>query len=90
MRLIHILILSLFLSGCSLFQKKVEPPAIQPKVVNIDSAALEPCANLKESVQVFTFDDIVNEYADIATSYAVCAKKQSTSIKLLKEFSNTK
>ncbi len=90
MRLIHILILSLLLSGCSFLKKNVEPPVIQPEVVNIDSAALEPCALLKEYVEVSTFEGIVNEYADIATSYAVCAKKQATSIKLLKEFGNIK
>ena len=90
MRVIHILILSIFLTGCSIFQKKPEPPAIVPQVVNIDSAVLLPCEPLKEVVDIKTFEDIIVTYADMATSYANCANKQAASVKLLKQFGNIK
>lgn len=89
MKVILILILSLFLSGCGIFPRK-DVPTITPKVVRIDSEALTPCSLLKEDLTVVTFEDALTVYGDLATQYGICATKQNNSIKLLKEFSGSK
>ena len=90
MKFIPILILLFLLQGCALFERKIEPPAIQPQVVNIDSAALEQCSLLREDIIISSFEDIISVYAEIATSYAICANRQATSVRLLKKFGNIK
>ena len=94
MKFIPILILSLFLQGCALFDffKKPEEPSVPPtnKVVNIDSAVLEFCPLLKEEIKVSTFEQILVEYSDLATQYGKCATKQATGVKLIKQFGNIK
>lgn len=93
MKFIPIIILSLFLQGCGFLDKlkKPEEPAIPPnKVVNIDTAALEYCPLLKEEIKVSTFEQILVEYSELATSYGNCASKQATSVKLIKQLGNIK
>lgn len=90
MKIIPIIILSIFLSGC-IFPVKPDEPSMPPaKPVAIDKAALEPCALLKEDIVLTSFPDLLVVYSDTATKYAECAKKQSNSIKLLKEFGGIK
>lgn len=87
MRLIPIIILSIFLTGCGIFEKRAEPPVIAPKVVRIDSEILQLCPLLKEDIVIGTFEDSLIVYGDLAAQYGACAKKQANSVKLLKEFS---
>ena len=87
MKIIPILILSIFLTGCGLFKK--QEPTIEPtKVVKIDKEALLPCDLLKEDLVITTFESSLKVYGDTAEAYAKCAKQQSNSIKLLKQFGN--
>lgn len=89
MKFIPIIILSIFLSGCGLFKK--DGPTIEPaKVVKIDMDALIPCDLLKEVLVINTFEDGLKVYAETAEAYGKCAKQQSNSIKLLKQFGNIK
>lgn len=91
MKLIPILILSIFLSGCGIFQKPKQEVVINtPSVVHIDTETLVPCPLLKEDVLVSNFDDALVQYGDLATLYGICANKQKISIKLLKQFGNIK
>lgn len=92
MKIIPILALSLFLTGCGFFEKfrKPDTPVVAPQVVNIDSKALEECSFLKEDLVIRNFEDSLNAYGDLAKLYADCANKQSSSIKLLKKFGNIK
>ena len=87
MKIIYALVLVFILTGCSIFRKHTEPTVIAPQTVNFDSEVLVPCKGLDPKVQTGTFEDI---YADLVTSYVICANKQSTSIKLLKQFGNIK
>jgi hypothetical protein len=84
-KIIPILILSIFLISCSTTKPVA---AITPKVVNLDSSVLEPCAILKEDIQILSFDQIIDLYGSLAAQYGICAIKQSNSIKLLKQFGN--
>lgn len=87
MKFIPIIILSILLSGCPLFKK--DGPTIEPvKVVHIDPRALEQCALLEENIELNSFEAGLVPYADMAKAYGICAKKQSNSIKLLKQFGN--
>ena len=73
-----------------MFQKRSEVIINPPTKVNLDSATLEPCSLLKENIVISTFDDVVNLYSDVVAAYSVCANKQNTSIKLLKQFGGIK
>lgn len=88
MKIIPIIILSLFLTGCSLFRKHEEPQIPPSKVVQIDKALLEYCPLLKDRPVVNTFNDAVTEYGDLSYQYGVCAAKQAASIKLIKSMGN--
>ena len=90
MKLIPILILSIFLTGCACFKKPEEPSGITTKPVEFKPEVLEHCSLLKENLVLKTFDDTLVAYSDLVTSYVVCANKQSTSVKLLKEIGNVK
>ena len=85
MKIIPILILSIFLTSCS-WKTKPEPVIETAKSVKIDRAVLTSCDLLKEDIVLVTFPDILVAYSDIATKYADCANKQNTSVRLLKEF----
>lgn len=91
MKIIPIIILSLFLTGCACF-KKPEPPVIPPETtVHIDSKILEPCSELKEDINLSTFDQYIQlEYPQIVRQYTDCAIKQSNSTKLIKQLGNIK
>lgn len=91
MRLIPVLILSIFLVGCACF-KKPEPPFIPPDTkVNIDTKILEPCSLLKENINLVTFDQyLLVEYPQVVKQYTDCALKQSDSVKLIKQLGNIK
>lgn len=86
MKIILSLILSLFLFGCA-HKEIIVPP---DRVVEIDPKLLQPCELLNEEVSITSFNEILSEYATLSTKYGICANKQSSSIKLLKEFGNTK
>lgn len=89
MRLIPILILSIFLTGCTIF-KKTEVPVVEPtKVLNIDPKLLQPC-QLLSTTTLASFDDVVNAYSDLAIKYVNCANKQQDAALLIKEFGNIK
>lgn len=91
MKFIPLIILSLFLQGCALFDffKKPDPPQIPPaKVIVIDSRALEQCALLPENLAIVTFEDAQVAYGSLASQYGSCAAKQATSIKLIKKLGN--
>lgn len=92
MKIILIVLLSIFLTGCGFFEnlRKQDPPVVAPQVVNIDKSALEQCAFLKEDLVIKNFQDSLNAYGELATLYANCANKQATSVKLLKQFGNIK
>lgn len=92
MKIIPIIILSIFLTGCGFFEKlrKPDPPVVTPQTVNIDKSALEYCDMLKEDLVIKNFQDSLNAYGDLAALYSKCANKQATSIKLLKQFGNIK
>lgn len=89
MKTLLIIILSIFLTSCACFKK---PETVVPpdRIVNIDPRVLQYCDLLKENLDISTFDDILIAYSDISISYSVCANKQATSIKLLKEFGGIK
>ena len=86
MKFIPILILSLFLSGCAFFKKDISPVTYTNEAVRIDSSALEYCSLLKDNLVISTFEDAIVAYSDVATLYATCSNKQTTSVKLLKQF----
>lgn len=87
-----IVVLSLsFLQGCACFAKK--DATITEKTVKLDPRVLESCKALIPLPTTFTIDpfgDILENVQANADAYADCAAKQETSIKLLKQFSNTK
>lgn len=89
MRLIPILILSLFLTGCGLFKKREIPVVESTKALNIDPKLLQPC-QLLNTVPLTSFDDVVNAYSDLAIKYVNCANKQQDAASLIKEFGNIK
>jgi hypothetical protein len=86
-KIIPILLLSLFLVACDTIPKI---PPITTKPVTLDSTALEQCPSLKEDITVSTFDQFIVVYGDLATMYGKCAGQQAGSVKLLKQFGNIK
>lgn len=90
MKYILSILIAIFLFGCSAPPKRVKPVITQDKVVRVDQKALEACALLSENVLIVTFEDMLRVYSDVATAYGVCAEKQNSSIKLIKEFGNIK
>lgn len=87
MKIIPILILSLFLQGCGFLSYfKTKNPTLPPdKIVNIDKDALKLCIALNENLTISSFEDALVVYGDLATSYGICAKQQATSVKLIKK-----
>lgn len=90
MKIIPILILSLFLSGCGVFKKEPIATITTTQTVKLDREALEYCSLLKEGVVISTFEDAIVAYTDISTLYGICANKQAASVKLLKQFGGIK
>lgn len=91
MKTILVIFLSICLTGCfGIFEKKKDDPVIDTKPVVINKEALEPCALLPEDMVVKSFEDGLVQYVLTTKAYAVCAGKQATSIKLLKQFGGGK
>lgn len=91
MKFIPILILSIFLIGCATPKRERTITIVEPaKVVNIAPEALKECNLLEENVVITTFEDAVIAYTNVVTAYGTCANKQTSSIKLLKQFGNIK
>ena len=90
MKIVYAIILALSLSGCSLFKKKPEVPAITPEVVTIDQYLLEPCPKLDKDVELTGFESVLIVHSDLLTMYVTCANKQAAGITLLKKFGNIK
>lgn len=81
MRFIPIIILSIFLSGCSIseyFRWK------DPQNVNINPEVLEYCAPLNEDVKIEE-NGVLTVYSDMAQQYVTCAKKQAAGVKVIQE-----
>lgn len=75
------------LTGCSLFKNST--PIITEKSVNIPVEALKSC-DLLATTQVSTVDEVLLENIELYKMYAVCARKQDDSVKLIKKFANIK
>lgn len=90
MKIIPVLLLAIFLQGCTAPRKRI-PTIVEPtKVVQLAPESIQPCELLKEDVVIKGFDEALVVYSDLANAYGVCAKKQLNSIRLLKEFGNIK
>lgn len=90
MKIIPIIILSIFLQGCSLLNKRPEPPPITTNVIQIDSEALQPCVDLPENSAPTTFEESLERYIGLGELYGKCAIRQNGSIKILKKIGNIK
>ncbi len=88
MKIIPIIILSIFISGCTLFRKHEEPTLPPTKIAKVDKSLLEYCPLLKEKPVINTFQDVITEYGELSTMYGMCASKQASSIKIIKELGN--
>lgn len=88
MKIIPIIILSIFLSGCSLFRKHPDPVLPPTKVAIVDKSILEYCPLLKEKPVITTFQDVITEYGELSTLYGICASKQAVGVKVIKELGN--
>lgn len=89
MKIIAILAVCISLSGCGLFMKKPDA-SITTKVVHIDPRVLESCKDLVTISEPITFEGLLISSVTNAELYLDCRNKQENSIKLLKQFSNTK
>lgn len=87
MKKLLIILCLAFLFGCT--TTKPSSPVIVDKKVYIDSSMLVPCP-LLEVTTIFTIEEALLENIDLFLKYALCARKQDDSIKLLKEFGNIK
>lgn len=87
MKLILVLIISIFLTSCAVTKS---PNLVIPdtSVVRLDKGALTQCPLLEENLELVTFEDTILAYGSLATNYGVCANRQATSIKLLKQLGN--
>ena len=91
MKIIPIIILSLSLSGCVIFDffKKHPEPTLPPtRVAQVDKSLLEYCPLLKEKPVINTFQDVITEYSELSILYGTCASKQATGVKVIKELGN--
>ena len=82
-----VFILPFLLAGCGIFKSdNVDiPVTISTKPIQVDSAILVPCEELEE-----VSSDIGKSYIQIISQYGSCAKKQSTSIEVIKNLANIK
>lgn len=90
MKFILIIILSISLQACGMFKKNPEVVVVTPKIVHIDKDVIIPCSMLDEEVTISTFEDALVAYSNLGMLYGVCANKQNTSIKIIKQFGNIK
>lgn len=86
------ILLSVLLTGCGFLEKfrepKVEPPAVNTKVV-VAPELLQPCEPLPTLTTQPNFDDIAHHYITTIGMYATCRMKQEDSIKAIRKLSNT-
>jgi hypothetical protein len=83
-----ILIICVLLSACGTFSKKPEPLPVIPGStvpVRIDSYLLQECEPAMEAPDQDSFAVVAVENLKI---FAACRKKQSDSIKVIKELAN--
>lgn len=59
------------------------------KQVHVDSKYLETCALLQDQ-QLLTPEEALINNLDLITAYALCARKQDDSIKVIKKLANIK
>ena len=90
MKLIPILILSIFLTSCGLFKKDEIPVIAEAKVVRINPEILSLCPLLKENITLVSFEDTLAAYGAVVNMYSDCAQKQFNSSTLLKQFGGIK
>ena len=85
-----ILLILLLLVGCATtpIPDAVLPPPV--KQVHLQAGALESCETLNTLYETNSWEDVLAITVSNFEKYAACAKKQETSIKLLKKFSNYK
>lgn len=85
-----ILLILLFIAGCT--TTKVPDAVLPPpeKVVRIDPRILELCEPLKNLPETATFEDVLVITLTNFEIYSACSVKQSKAVRLLKEFSNNK
>lgn len=86
MKYLLILITVLMLSGCP---GTMNTPGIIQKQVHVDSKMLEACEPIGTTT-IVTIDDVLRENISLYGKYAICARKQDDSIKLIKSFADIK
>lgn len=84
-KLLMILIFPI-LTGCAMFK---DTPVITEKTVNIPTEALQSCS-LLENASITTIEEALLENIELYKLYAICARKQDDSVKLIKKFANIK
>ena len=94
-KLLIILIMSAFLTGCASFKEAIcgKPDIIVPenKTIHVDPKLLEPCQKLIESTTPApSFEDYLLLIGDNAIIYADCKNKQNSSITFMKQLGNIK
>lgn len=78
------------LSGCALFEKtKNSEAVVTDSAVQVDPKALVPCPKLPNNVVTLT-EEIMYENIELYKQYALCARKQDDSIRIIKRFANIK
>jgi len=60
---------------------------ITEKIVKVPAEALQSCALLEKTV-ILSVDEALMENIELYKNYAICARKQDDSIKLIKKFAN--
>jgi hypothetical protein len=80
-----ILCLALFLGACDIFPKKPDVPIYKP--IRVEATLLEECPTL-DTKPIIKIDDVLLENISLYEQYAVCSKKQSDSVRALKEITN--
>lgn len=87
MKIIPILILTLFLQSCGWLSRKPEVPAITTQTVQIDSKALEQCPLIEDNpADLTSFEGIRTAHTLLQIEYGKCAIRQAGSIKIIKKF----
>ena len=86
MKYLLIILTLLMLAGCP---GTMNTPGIIERQVHVDSKMLEACEPIN-STTVLTIDDVLRENISLYGKYAICARKQDDSIKLIKQFGSIK
>lgn len=86
MKIIPILILTIFLHGCALFKNKEEPAIDVKTEVAIDSEVLTLCERLPEKLVLDKFSDFTALHGKLVNQYITCANRHYDAVELLKKF----